>query len=105
MPAVWVRVCQCPHCRQETNHPNKEHHKQINLLMSRLDEQQRRWYVAVEANRIGHGGARLLTQITGMNEKTIRRGQQELADGLASRPTDRVRLPGGGRPLLEKRSH
>lgn len=29
-----------------------------------LDEQQRRWYVAVEADRIGYGGLRLLSQIT-----------------------------------------
>ena len=28
----------------------------MNLLLSRLDEQQRRWYVAVESNRIGPGG-------------------------------------------------
>ena len=75
----------------------------MNLLLSRLDEQQRRWYVAVEANRIGHGGVRLLSQITGIDEKTIRRGQQELADELVERPIDRVRLPGGGRPPVEKK--
>jgi hypothetical protein len=33
---------------------------------------------------------------------TIRRGREELADSLEGRPTDRVRLPGGGRPPLEK---
>ena len=77
----------------------------MNLLLSRLDEQQRRWYVAVEANRIGHGGVRLLSQITGIDEKTIRRGQQELADELVERPIDRVRLPGGGRPPVEKKTH
>jgi hypothetical protein len=77
----------------------------MNLLLSRLDEQQRRWYVAVEANRIGHGGVRLLSQITGIDEKTIRRGQQEMADELVERPIDRVRLPGGGRPLVEKKTH
>jgi hypothetical protein len=76
----------------------------MNLLLSRLDEQQRRWYVAVEANRIGHGGVRLLSQITGIDEKTIRRGQQEMADELVERPIDRVRLPGGGRPLVEKKT-
>lgn len=76
----------------------------MNLLLSRLDEQQRRWYVAVEANRIGHGGVRLLSQITGIDEKTIRRGQQELADELVERPIDRVRLPGGGRPPVEKKT-
>ena len=76
----------------------------MNLLLSRLDEQQRRWYVAVEAKRIGHGGGRLLSQITGIDEKTIRRGQQELADELVERPIDRVRLPGGGRPPVEKKT-
>jgi hypothetical protein len=103
MPAAKVRVCQCPHCQRKADHPNKELHKQMNLLLSRLDEQQRRWYVAVEADRIGHGGIRSLTQITGMDAKTIRRGRQELAGGLASRPTSRVRLPGGGRPPARKK--
>ena len=76
----------------------------MNLLLSRLDEQQRRWYVALEADRLGHGGDRLLAQITGMDEKTIRRGRQELAAGLTDRPADRVRLPGGGRPASEKKT-
>jgi hypothetical protein len=76
----------------------------MNLLLSRLDEQQRRWYVAVEANRLGHGGVRLLSQITGLDEKTIQRGQQELDDGLAERPADQVRVAGGGRPPVEKKT-
>ena len=66
----------------------------MNLLISRLDEQQRRWYIAVEANRIGHGGIRLLSQITGMDEKTIQRGQQELEQSLADRTSEQIRLPG-----------
>jgi hypothetical protein len=76
----------------------------MNLLLSRLNEQQRRWYVAVEANRIGAGGDRLLAQITGLDEKTIQRGRQELAGELAQRPEQRVRLPGGGRPRAEKKT-
>jgi hypothetical protein len=76
----------------------------MNLFLSRLDEQQRRWYVALEAERIGYGGERLLSQITGLDEKTIRRGLKELAADLAHRPDDRVRLPGGGRPPSEKKS-
>jgi hypothetical protein len=44
--------------------------------------------VAVEANRHGYGGVRLLSQITGMDEKTIERGQQELEEGLANRPSE-----------------
>jgi hypothetical protein len=35
---------------------------------------------------------------------TIRRGREELAASLQDRPADRVRLPGGGRPALEKKS-
>ena len=72
--------------------------------MSRLDEQQRRWYVAVEANRIGHGGIRLLSQITGMDEKTIQRGQQELEQDLAEQPTEQIRQQGGGRQRVEKKT-
>ena len=104
MPTPKVHICQCPHCQREDDHPDKELHWQMNLLLSRLDEQQRRWYAAVEAKRIGHGGICLLSQITGMDEKTIKRGQEELAVGLAGRPTDRVRLPGGGRPPVEKKT-
>ena len=73
------------------------------LLSSRLDEQERRWFAAVESQRIGHGGDSLVSQITGLDEKTIRRGREELAASLAERPIDRVRLPGGGRPAVEKK--
>ena len=73
------------------------------LLSSRLDEQERRWFAAVESQRIGHGGDTLVSQITGLDEKTIRRGRDELAASLAERPIDRVRLPGGGRPAVEKK--
>ena len=76
----------------------------MNLMLSRLDEQQRRWYVAVESNRIGAGGDRLLAQITGLDEKTIQRGRNELAGELSERPEQRVRLPGGGRPHAEKKT-
>jgi hypothetical protein len=104
MPISDVYVCQCPDCQQPEDHPGKRLHQQMNLLLSRLDEQQRRWYVAVEANRLGPGSVRRLSQITGLDEKTIQRGQQELEQGLADRPSERVRLAGGGRPLVEKKT-
>jgi hypothetical protein len=104
MPQSEVHHCQCVLCQQETSHPDQELHQQMNLLLSRLDEQQRRWYVAVESNRIGPGGDRLLAQITGLDEKTIQRGRQELAGELAERPQQRVRLPGAGRPRAEKKT-
>jgi hypothetical protein len=98
-----IHACQCEVCQQAGEHPDKQIHHQINLLMSRLDEQQRRWYAAIEATRQGHGGIGLLSQITGLDEKTIGRGQRELAIDLQDRPTDRVRQPGGGRPAVEKK--
>jgi hypothetical protein len=78
-------------------------HHQINVVLSRLDEQQRRWYAAVEANRHGHGGIKLVSQITGLDEKTIQRGQQELDLELENRPQERIRLAGAGRPSSQKK--
>jgi hypothetical protein len=37
----------------------------MNLLLSRLDEQQRRWYLAVESERFGYSADRILFAITG----------------------------------------
>jgi hypothetical protein len=99
-----VHQCGCPNCQQPGDHPDKELHYQMNLFLSRLDEQQRRWYVALEAKKLGHGGAQLMSQITGMSVDTIRRGRDELDSSLADRPTDRVRLFGGGRHPVEKNS-
>jgi hypothetical protein len=58
------------------------------VLLSRLDEQQRRWYLAVESERFGYGADRILLEITGVDEKTIRRGRRELAASLVDRPVD-----------------
>ena len=103
MSAKPIHQCQCPSCQQPGDCPDKELHHQVNLLLSRLDEQQRRWYVALEAKKMGHGGAALMSQVTGMHVETIHRGRRELDDELQERPTDRVRLPGGGRPRVEKK--
>jgi hypothetical protein len=99
-----VHQCQCPRCLDPEPHPDQVLHRQMNLLFSRLDEQQCRWYAAVESARIGHGGDRFVSLVTGLHVDTIRRGREELADSLEGRPTDRIRLPGGGRPALEKKS-
>ena len=73
-------VCALPIGRAE---PNRDYHRQINLLLSRLDERQRRWYLAVESQRFGYGADRLLFEITGLDKKTIRRGSEELAASSA----------------------
>ena len=104
MAATRIAVCQCAHCQQESEHPDRVLHRRMNVFISRLDEAQRRWYVALESQRIGYGGDRLLAQITGLDEATIRRGREELAADLAPCPEDRVRQPGAGRPSIEKKT-
>ena len=104
MASSDVHVCQCPLCQQSADHPDRELHRQMNLFFSRLDEQQRRWYVALECKRSGYGGDSLLSQITGLDEKTISRGRAELESSLAGHPVEQVRLPGAGRPAVEKKT-
>jgi hypothetical protein len=103
MATEWlVRECGCAAC-QAGDHVDREDHRQLNLLLSRLDEQQRRWVAGREAKRLGHGGVKLLAEITGLHPETIRRGRDELDAELCARPTDQIRLPGGGRPRVEKK--
>ena len=104
MPSAEVHRCQCAHCQPEASHPDQVLHYQMNIRLSRLDEQQRRWYAAVESHRIGHGGDQLVAQITGLDPQTIQRGRRELTASLAERPTDRVRVPGAGRLRAEKKT-
>ena len=97
-----VHQCPCEACRAGIG-PVVEHHRRLNLILSRLDEQQRRWVAALEALRLGYGGFNEVAAITGLHPETIRRGRDELVGDLKGRPADRVRLPGGGgRPLSKK---
>lgn len=98
-----IRQCGCERCQSAEVHPDQVLHRQLNELLSRLDERERRWTAALEARRRGEHGVREVAEITGMDVKTIRRGLGELDRGLADQPTDRIRQPGGGRPNIETR--
>lgn len=102
MADTSVHVCGCAAC-QAGDHSERDDHRFMNLILSRLNEQQRRWLAGWEAGRRGHGGIRCVAEITGLHPETISRGRDEVAGGLADRPGDRVRLPGGGRPRIEKK--
>ena len=99
-----IHQCECDVCQQPESYPDQVLHQQMNLFMSRLDEQQRRWYAAIEAKKAGHGGITLLAKVTGLSVETIRRGRNELDDELVNRPVNRVRQPGGGRQTVEKKA-
>ena len=98
-----IHQCKCAICQQSESQPDQAQHQQMNLFMSRLDEQQRRWYAAIEAQKLGHGGTTLVAKITGLSVETIRRGRYELENDLADRPVDRIRQAGGGRQPVEKK--
>ena len=93
--------CICPACQVTEDSPVKQLHTQINFLVSTLDERQRRLFVGLEAQRLGHGGDRQLAQITGLSVDTIAAGRHELA---AAQPSARIRVSGAGRPRVEKKT-
>jgi transposase len=97
--------CKCPHCLQPEDHPDKQLHHQLNLLLSHLSEQQRRWVAAYEAKHLGWGGQTFVSLITGISRVSILRGQRELDEELQQRPSGRVRIPGGGRHPKLNESH
>src|SRR4051812_50202845 len=104
MSAIEVRVCQCPPCQAGEAHPDRRLHEQMNLLLSRLGEAERRWYAAVEANRLGHGGVHAVAQITGLEEKENRRGEEGVGRSLVYAPVKRERRAGGGGAPGEKKN-
>jgi hypothetical protein len=95
-------ACPCRRCRACPGHPEAAYHRDLRALLPRLAEPQRRWLAALEARRLGFGGTRQVASITGLDEKTVRRGRREMAAAFADVPPRRQRrrpaAAGGGRP-------
>lgn len=98
-----IHQCECEICRTGSDPVIVQQHRRMNLLLSRLNEAQRRWYVGTLSQQPGQPTDGELSQITGLDEKTIRRGRQELAAEFAELPPERQRQEGGGRPRAEKK--
>ena len=103
-PEQQSHQCECAICRAGNDPATVQYHQQINLLLSRLNEPQRRWYAGVLSQQPDRPSDRQLAEITGLDEKTIQRGRGELADGLVALPPDRQRQAGGGRSKAEKKT-
>jgi len=69
-----------------------------------LNEVQRRYWVAVEAQSLGRGGPARVAAATGVSLPMIRRGLREVQNGIVPDP-QRQRRPGGGRKPLLARDH
>jgi hypothetical protein len=106
MPEVIpsVHQCQCSVCREGADAAIVCHHQQMNLLLSRLNEPQRRWYVATLSLAPNAPTERELASITGLDEKTIRRGRDEMQHQLRQVPANRQRQEGAGRPAAKKKT-
>jgi len=75
--------------------------KKLSGILPLLNERQRRLLVGSEASAIGYGGVKVLSDITGINCKTIRRGIAELKQGNQKvRTLKTVRIKGGGRKKI-----
>jgi len=70
----------------------------MQLHYSRLSEKDRRQYAALESLKLGRGGITYISNILGVDRKTLLQGRKELTDDLSSPlPQDRQRRVGGGR--------
>lgn len=73
----------------------------IVLLLSLLDERQRRLFAGLESMLLGWGGDRRMAEVTGLDAHTIAKGRRELLQGDTL--AERIRRPGGGRKAVEKK--
>ncbi|HEY7617048.1 MAG TPA: ISAzo13 family transposase [Terriglobales bacterium] len=68
-------------------------------LAEELDERGRRRWAAIEARSLGRGGMAAVAAATGLSDRTIRNGIQEL-NSAPSLPPHRQRRVGGGRKRI-----
>lgn len=70
--------------------------RMVNLFRS-LSEKDRRRYAAVEADKLGHGGATYIAQLFDCDTDTIRRGMADVEQLPNDDAEDRIRKKGGSK--------
>lgn len=98
-----VHQCTCETCQQHPYSAIAKEHRAINRLLVGLDEKHRRRFVGLLALQWGRGSIQLLSEITGLDRMTIRRGREEV-QRIDRHTIGRVRRLGGGRQTVEKKS-
>jgi len=76
--------------------------RSLRVVLDRLDEDQRRWVLALLSLQVGRGGISRLSEISHMDNDTFTKARRELAEELRSCPRQRIRRAGAGRkPLIQ----
>lgn len=97
-----------PCCEPTTSTPGNDYYSAAELELmqtfsDRLNEQQRRLFLGLEATRLGPGGRQYLVEAFSTSFSVIRQGERELRDPERLPEPCRVRHPGGGRRRIEDR--
>lgn len=74
--------------------------RSLRVVLNRLNEDQRRWVLALLSLQVGRGGISRLSEISHMDNDTFTKARRELAEGLKSCPRQRIRRAGAGRKPL-----
>ena len=96
--------CECAQCQQHPYSAVAEEHQAINRVLVSLDEKNRRRFAGLLAMEFGSRSISLVSAITGLSRITIRRGRREIERPTTRARTTRIRVRGGGRPMVEKNS-
>ena len=74
----------------------------IIIFFSILNEKQRRLYAGLESLKIGRGGDKIISDLLGINIKTVNKGKKELLGDTIK--IDTIRDSGGGRKKTQKKN-
>lgn len=69
--------------------------RHMKVFYDSLSEKDRRRYAAIEAEKLGHGGALYVADILGCDEKTIRQGRSDVEELPQDEAEGRIRKKGG----------
>lgn len=94
-------VCPCRSCREDRLSATAEFHRAINEVIFHAGEKHRRLIAGLEAMKAGRGGVTKISEITGLDRKTVARGIRDLRQGEGA--IGRNRKEGGGRKKVEKK--
>lgn len=76
--------------------------KRIQTVVPLLNENQKRKYLAAEAESLGRGGITQISQALGVSRNTIAAGIKEIREPEQKTSSGRIRKEGGGRKTIEE---